>query len=245
MTTMRSASVMASSWSWVTINEGALERLVQPVAFRAQLTAQLGVEARQRLVEQEGGRVGDQSAGERDALGFSAGTLVRHFFEQMADTHHLRHFAHAVYALLRRHLFHAQAELDVLRNVLVREQGVALEHHAEPAVARFQVVDHAPVDADLAGSRILEAGDHAQRRGLAATGGADKDDELAVLDGESQVFHRFDGAERLFQIAQLDARHRYLRTIPKLKPRARCLRMISPTIMRGIVMPTASAAWRP
>ena len=44
---------------------------------------------------------------------------------------------------------------------------------------------------------------------------------------------------------ELDARHSYLRTIPKLKPRARCLRMIRPTIISGMVMPTASAAWRP
>ena len=35
-------------------DEGALERLVQPVAFGAQLAPQLGVEARERLVEQEG-----------------------------------------------------------------------------------------------------------------------------------------------------------------------------------------------
>ena len=122
---------------------------------------------------------------------------------------------------------------------------MALEHHAEAAVARLQVVDHAPVDADFAGGRILEAGDHAQRRRLAAAGRPDKDDEFAVLDGEAQILHRLHGAERLFQIAQLDARHVYLRTMPKLKPRARCLRMMSPTIISGTVMPTASAAWRP
>ena len=122
---------------------------------------------------------------------------------------------------------------------------MTLEHHAEAAVARLEVVDHAAVDADFAGGRILEAGDHAQRRGLAAAGRADEDDEFAVLDGEAQVLYRFHRAERLSQIAQLDARHDYLRTMPKLKPRARCLRMISPTIMSGTVMPTASAAWRP
>ena len=64
---------------------------------------------------------------------------------------------------------------------------MALEHHAEAAVARLQVVDHAPVDTDFAGCRILEAGDHAQRRGLAAAGRADENDEFAVLDGETQI----------------------------------------------------------
>ena len=99
-------------------------------------------------------------------------------------------------ALRRRHVLHAQPELDVLRDRLVRKQRVALEHHAEPAVARLEIVDHAPVDADFARGRILEAGDHAQRRGLAAAGRPDEHDELAVLDGEAQILHRDDGAER-------------------------------------------------
>ncbi len=40
------------------------------------------------------------------------------------------------------------------------------------------------VDADRAGGRRLEAGDHAQRRGLAAAGRAEERDELAALDVE-------------------------------------------------------------
>ena len=179
------------------VDEGSLEHFVQPVAFRAQFAAQLGVEARQRLIEQEGRRIGHQRAGERDTLGFAARALARHLVEQMADAHHLRHFAYAFDAVLRRHLLHAQAELDVLRHVLVREQSVALEHHAEPAVARLQIVDHLPVDADFAGGRILEARDHAQRRGLAASRRPDEHDEFAVLDGEGQVLHRLHGAEIL------------------------------------------------
>ena len=152
---------------------------------------------------------------------------------------------HALDALLGRHLLHAQAEFDVLRDVLVRKQRVALEHHAEVAVARLQIVDHASVDADFARARILEAGDHAQRGGLAAAGRSDEDDEFAVLDGEVQILHRVHRAERFVEIDEFDARHFYLRTMPKLKPRARCLRMMRPTIISGIVMPTASAACRP
>ena len=131
--------------------------------------------------------IGDQRARQRDALRLAAGALARHLVEQMRDAHHLGHLAHALGALLRRHVLHAQAELDVLRHGLVRKQRVALEHHAEPAVARLEVVDHAAVDPDLARGRILEAGDHAQRRGLAAAGGADEHDELAVLDREVDV----------------------------------------------------------
>ncbi len=112
------------------------------------------------------------------------------------------------------HILHAQAELDVLRHRLVRKQRVALEHHAEAAVARLDVVDHAAVDPDLARGRILEARDHAQRRGLAAAGRADEHHELAVLDRDVDVLHGDDRAERLVQVAELDPRQSYLRTMP-------------------------------
>src|SRR5262249_19026280 len=88
----------------------------------------------------------------------------------------------------RRHFLHPQAELDVLRHILVRKKSVALEHHAEAAVARLEIVDHAPVDADFARGRVLETGNHAQRRRLAAAGGTDEGDELAVVDVEVRFF---------------------------------------------------------
>ena len=122
---------------------------------------------------------------------------------------------------------------------------MGLEHHAEPAVARLDVVDHAPVDADFAGGRVLEAGDHAQRRGLAAARWTDEHHELAVLDRAREISDRNDRTEGFCQIDKLDTGQRYLRTIPKLKPRARCLRIEIPTIINGTVMPTASAACRP
>ena len=122
---------------------------------------------------------------------------------------------------------------------------MTLENHSEIAVARLKIVHDASVDADIPGGRILEAGNHAQSGRLAAAGRPDEDDELAVFDGEVQVLDRLNGAERFIEIAQFDTCHGYLRTIPKLNPRARCLRMMSPTIISGIVMPTASAACRP
>ena len=51
---------------------------------------------------------------------------------------------------------HAQAEGDVLEHGHVREEREILEHHAEPALARLQVVDHRVADDDLAAGRRLE-----------------------------------------------------------------------------------------
>src|SRR6185312_7931890 len=130
-------------------------------------------------------------------------------------------------------------------NRLVRKQRVALKHHPEAAVARLEIVDHPAVDADFAAVRLLEAGDQAQCRGLAAARRPDEHDELAVLDDAAEVAARELLPIRLAEIDQLDPRHAYLRTMPKLKPRARCLRMNRPMMISGKVMPTDNAAWRP
>ncbi len=46
------------------------------------------------------------------------------------------------------------------------------------------VVMSAAFDEDGAGGRALEAGDHAQDRGLAAAGGAEQGDELALVEAQ-------------------------------------------------------------
>ena len=45
----------------------------------------------------------------------------------------------------------------------------------------------ASAEADLAARHLLEPGDHAQRRRLAAAGRADEDHELAILDLDVEV----------------------------------------------------------
>jgi hypothetical protein len=64
----------------------------------------------------------------------------------------------------------------------VRVQRVVLEHHGDVALGRFQVVDHAVADGDLAAGDFFQPGHHAQQRRLAAARGADDDDELAIGD---------------------------------------------------------------
>ena len=78
------------------------------------------------------------------------------------------------------HLAELEREAHVLPHVHVGIEGVVLEDHGYVALARGQVVDHLVADEYLAARDVLEPGDHAQGGGLAATRGADEDDELAV-----------------------------------------------------------------
>ena len=65
----------------------------------------------------------------------------------------------------------AQAEGHVLRDVEVREEGVALEDGVHRALVRLGGGDVAAADEHAARRRRLQARDHPQHRGLAAPGG--------------------------------------------------------------------------
>jgi hypothetical protein len=79
----------------------------------------------------------------------------------------------------------------------VRVEGVVLEDHRDVAVLGGHVVDEAIADPDLATGGLFEAGDHAQRSGFAATGGANEDEELAIDYVEADGVDSDDLAELL------------------------------------------------
>ena len=72
----------------------------------------------------------------------------------------------------------------------MREQRVVLEHGIHRAPVGWQAFDLLAEDFDMAGVRLLEAGDEAQARRLAGAGGAEHGEELARQDGEVDAVHR-------------------------------------------------------
>ena len=87
ITTMRSERVMASSWSWVTIDAGDAQSSLQASDLSPHLHAQLRVEVRERLVEEQHLGLHDQGARERDPLLLSARELVRCASLQRREVH--------------------------------------------------------------------------------------------------------------------------------------------------------------
>ena len=83
-----------------------------------------------------------------------------------------------------------QGEGHVLIDGHVRVQGVVLENHRNVPVLGRDVVHQLAVDVKLALGDLLETRDHSQRRGLAAAGGADQNDELLIGDVKAELLHR-------------------------------------------------------
>src|SRR4051812_40777468 len=181
--------------------------LLEALDLAARLDAQLGVEVGERLVHEEDLRVADERAAERDALLLAAGQLARTALEQLAELQRAGRAAHALVDLRLRRLAPPEREGEVVVDRHLRVQRVVLEHHRDVALARGDAVDHPLPDADLALGHGLEAGQHAQRRGLARAGGPDEHEELAVPGGERELAHGLDGIKALRDPVELDRGH--------------------------------------
>ena len=128
---------------------------------------------------------GRERAGQRDALLLAAGHLEREALVVAGEADELQHLLDAGAALGSAGTpAILQAEADIVLDIHVGEQRIGLEHHSDLALVGRQRRDVLALDEDGAGGRALEAGDHAQDRGLAAARGAEQRDELALVEGE-------------------------------------------------------------
>ena len=189
------------------VDGGGAHLLMHALDLGAHLHAQLGVEVRQRLVEQEDLRIAHDRAPHGDALALAAGELARLALEQLGDVEDAGGLLHAARNLVLRVALEPQAERHVFVHGHVRVERVVLEHHGHVAVLRRHVVDHLAVDRDLARADLLEPGDHPQRRRFAAAGRAHQHHEFLVRDVEVDAAHRLGVVEALDHLAERDLGH--------------------------------------
>ena len=88
-----------------------------------------------------------------------------------------------------RHALHLQPERDVVVDRHVREERVLLEDHVHRAPVGDDVGHVLALQQDPTLVGHLEAGDHSQRRRLAAPARAEQREELAFADRERDVAH--------------------------------------------------------
>ena len=220
MIAVRLAMVSASSWSWVTITVALREALEHFLDLAAHGLAQLDVETRQRLVEQEAVGVADDGAGDGDALLLAFGDLAGQAVEDMGELQRFGDRPDAAVALGRGQALGVEREAEVLADGQRRVERVELEHHRDVALFGRAVVHALAGDDHVAFGGLFEAGDDAQRGGLAAAGGAEQADHLAGRHREVDVAHGGEAAEALGDAAKLDRRHQRF-TVPKVTPRSR------------------------
>jgi hypothetical protein len=180
---------------------------VHALDLGAHLYAQLRVKIAERLVEQKHFRVTHDGTAHRDSLPLAAGQLFWPPAQEISDIEDFRRLLHPRANLGLRYSPQSQPERHVLEYRHMRIERVILEHHCNVAILGRHIIDDLAVDEDVAGSGLLEPGDHAQRGALSTTGRSHQDDEFIVGNGEADVAHRIDVVEALHNIAQRHVSH--------------------------------------
>src|SRR5690606_12066990 len=149
--------------------------------------AQLLVERPERLIEQEELRALHERARQRDALALAARELVRLAPLESIELHDRKHLEHTLLDLRARQPFLLEAERDVLLHGHVREKRIRLEHHVHRALVRRNAFHGHSIDEYAACTRLLEAGEHAKERRLAAARPAEQTEDLTSIDVQGHV----------------------------------------------------------
>ena len=173
----------------------------------AQVVADLGIERRQGLVEQEDAGLTGQGTRQGDSLTLTARHLVGVLVGMLGQAGDRQEPVDRLLAFGRARLAELERELDVGTPGHVGKEAVLLKHHAEVALRGGDRRDVLTADQHGAGIRLLEPGQDAQRRGLAAATGPEQADQLPRLDLEGEVAEGHRGTEFLADARHQDGRH--------------------------------------
>ena len=169
--------------------------------------AQRRIEVGQRLVKQEHVGLAHDRAADRHALPLAAREVARVAAEQLLEAQHSRCLGDPPVALRLGDAGELEAEGHVLAHVHMRVEGIGLEHHRDFPLGGRERIDEFAADENVPRGRRVEPGDHPQKRGLAATRGADQNDKFSVLDRKADLAQHVRRPIALVEMVDAQIRH--------------------------------------
>ena len=174
------------------IDKRDTQPLLDVLQLGLHILAQLEIQRRQRLVEQQHTRVVRQRTGDGDALLLTAGQCGHAAFFKALEVDQRQHLLHDLAYLRIRFLLQTRSECHVFKHIQMRKQRVTLEDRVDLPFVRRHIVDAFSVKKDIAAVRCDEAADDPQRSRLAAAGRAEQRDKFSIVDAEVKpVQHLF------------------------------------------------------
>ncbi len=169
---------------------GRADLELDPPDLVAQLGAHLGVERRERLVEQQHRRLDRQRPGQRDALLLATRELAGVALAVLGEADQLELLLRDLAARAAVLAAQLEAERDVVEHGHVREEAVGLEDHPHVALVGRHAGQVLAADLDAAGRGLVEAGQDPQGGGLAAAGRPQQGDQLAGREVQGEPVER-------------------------------------------------------
>ena len=163
--------------------------LPQPQQFLVEPVAGDLVERAERLVHQQQLGIVDERAGDRDALAHAARQFVGIGLLPARQADQRQQFARLEGAAPLAAAADFERQLDVLERRAPRQQRGVLKDEADVA-PRARRLGRRPEHRDLAGGRRQKIRDDPQQGRLAASRGAEKGQEAAARDGQTDLFER-------------------------------------------------------
>src|SRR5207253_7668418 len=174
---------------------------------RSHVHPKLGVEIRERLIEQKHACLTAKGGADGHALALAARKLPWLAVESLGKPEDRRDLLDPPLDLLLRHVTKPKGEGHVLVHAHVRVERVTLEDHGNVAVAGREADHRSASDADVAAGDVFQSGDHAERGCLSAAARTDQDQEFLILNGEVDPRDRPHLAKLLLNFLQNNIGH--------------------------------------
>src|SRR5687768_8269653 len=178
-------------------DRGYAQALLQRADFLAKPQPLERIQRRERLIQQQQSRRRGKRARESNALLLTAGKLAGEPRRTIGQADQLEQLGDPRGDRGARLAPVDQAVGHVVEHAQVRKQGVGLEYDAVVALCRRQPRNVASRLSHRPGALLLEAGDDAQERGLAAARRPEEAYELALRDLQMDVAKGYEAAELL------------------------------------------------
>ena len=166
--------------------------VLQALEFDLHLLAQLQIESREGLVQQQQPGPRRQGSGQRNPLLLAARDLGRAPPGKTLHAHQRQHLVHGLGHRAFRLAQHLQAEADILGHRQMGEEGIVLEHGVDRPLEGRQVVDRLAAEDDAPLGGMIESGDQPQQGGLAAARRPEQRKELALANRHVDAVQRPD-----------------------------------------------------
>jgi len=207
------------------VEKGQVEVALEIAKESAQVAAQGGIEVGEGFVEEDESGLEDEGATEGGARRLTAGEGGGEVMESRAEVESIRHHLGTGATFVAVDALEAEGKFELFDQRQVRKESRRLSDPPAGTFLGWESGDVGVVEEDPTGIGGFEAGDEAERGGLATAGGTDEEMMRARGDVDGEVLHRMDGAEAFADSLESDARHdggRFKISDSSLKPCVVC-----------------------